>query len=96
MSSSNDSPSGTDALADRIKAKLAELEDEFRLPEVRKQIHRLAELNVRSTGPIDRRPNPLEDVEREFLTMSLPHMTRMFEYRELLTKLGVEYTSSFQ
>ena len=53
----------------------------------RKKLQRLAELNVRSTGAKLPPLNERENIEREFLGLTLPHVRMRGEIESLLKKL---------
>ena len=71
-----------------IKQYLACLKKEASLPDVKMKIQRLAELNVSylilpSSQPLTHE----EEVERQFLRLTLPHVSRIGEISDLLKKL---------
>lgn len=65
-----------------MRKHLAKLKSEARKPYIKEKLNRLAVLNTRSV--------PLtveEEIERQFLFMTLPHVVKQTEIEELLVKI---------
>lgn len=78
------------AIQHQIKWYLAEQKKRASLPSVRKKIQRLAELNVRSVHKISLTTE--EEIERQFLSKTLPHVTMRGEIEDLLKALNTKQT----
>ena len=76
------------AIQHQIKLFLAQQKKRASLPSVRRKIQRLAELNVRSVGVKAPALSKEEEVEREFLSRTLPHVRMRGEIADLLKKLN--------
>ena len=80
------------AIQHQIKHYLAQQKKRAQLPSVRKKIQRLAELNVRSVGQASTPLSAEEEIEREFLSKTLPHVKMRGEIEDLLKALNAKQT----